>query len=46
MISSTFKLIILFSTIRWQKIKSEKRQKDQQKKQKMSESRKHLANVR
>lgn len=30
----------------WQKIKSEKRQKDQQKKQKMSESRKHLANVR
>ncbi|XP_035221310.1 CCR4-NOT transcription complex subunit 4-like isoform X2 [Stegodyphus dumicola] len=30
----------------WQKIKSEKRQKDQQKKLKMSESRKHLANVR
>lgn len=30
----------------WQKIKSEKRQKDQQKKQKMSESRKHLDNVR
>ncbi|KAG8181095.1 hypothetical protein JTE90_016607 [Oedothorax gibbosus] len=30
----------------WQKIKNEKRQKDQQKKQKMSESRKHLANVR
>ncbi|XP_015914790.1 CCR4-NOT transcription complex subunit 4 isoform X3 [Parasteatoda tepidariorum] len=30
----------------WQKIKNEKRQKDQLKKQKMSESRKHLANVR
>ncbi|XP_054714072.1 CCR4-NOT transcription complex subunit 4-like isoform X2 [Uloborus diversus] len=30
----------------WQKIKNEKRQKDQQKKQKLSESRKHLENVR
>jgi len=28
------------------KIKAEKRQKDQQKKQKVTESRKHLANVR
>ncbi|XP_055949560.1 CCR4-NOT transcription complex subunit 4-like isoform X1 [Argiope bruennichi] len=30
----------------WQKIKNEKRLKDQQKKQKLSECRKHLANVR
>ncbi|GFY49689.1 CCR4-NOT transcription complex subunit 4 [Trichonephila inaurata madagascariensis] len=34
------------TTEEWQKIKNEKKQKDQQKKQKLSECRKHLANVR
>jgi len=34
------------STQEMHKIKAEKRQKDQQKKQKVTESRKHLANVR